>query len=506
MKTRKNKLFNFLKFGILFFGITVLLWNCKKEDFESNVEISKSSFAQKFVTLSDIPKVKQFLPQKLKNIYQSKTITENEAIFDEGNILEVIDTLNNANYSFSFIVPTAPKGQFFNLIISKNKYGEMQTPFILKYTCDKASVDEFVANNHNINYFRGTISLHKYTDYFEKNYFSKTTNHDCTEFDQFGDPIPCDINPVDGTSTGGGSGVDLGGSGTGTTSGNPTGGGGSCSSTYSWWCAAGGTGPHSVESCGAGTGGILIIDISCAFQNKSTTDCPPCATSIDGGIGILPNLCKNGGIKDINGNCVNDWPEDVMLFDNISDPIIPDITEYLKCFDLTKNATVTLYVDQPKANESDTWSGFPTDPNVGHTFISITQGGITRVMGLYPDTSVNPFSSNPSTNGQLVDNAGHDFDVSASVNISSSQLTNLYNGILSSHASYNLNTFNCTDFGIKMGNLLSMGIPDTNGTWPGGGGSNPGNLGQDIRNMSLKNGVTRNSTGGKAVLKSGTCP
>ena len=68
MKTRKNKLFNFLKFGILFFGITVLLWNCKKEDFESNVEISKSSFAQKFVTLSDIPKVKQFLPQKLKNI------------------------------------------------------------------------------------------------------------------------------------------------------------------------------------------------------------------------------------------------------------------------------------------------------------------------------------------------------------------------------------------------------------------------------------------------------
>ena len=107
---------------------------------------------------------------------------------------------------------------------------------------------------------------------------------------------------------------------------------------------------------------------------------------------------------------------------------------------------------------------------------------------------------------QLVDNAGHDFDVSASVNISSSQLTNLYNGILSSHASYNLNTFNCTDFGIKMGNLLSMGIPDTNGTWPGGGGSNPGNLGQDIRNMSLKNGVTRNSTGGKAVLKSGTCP
>ena len=286
MNTKKNKLNSLLKIGLLFFGASILLWNCEKQNFEPGVQTSKSPFKQKFVTLSEIPRVKQLLPKKLKSIYQRKTVGLNDAIFDESNILEVIDTLNNANYSFSFLLPTAPKGQLFNLIIGKNAYGELNTPFVLKYTCEEAYVDEFIANNYDFGHFKGTISLHKYTDYFEKDYFSKTTNHDCTEFDQFGDPIPCDINPVDGTSTGGGPGVNPGGSGTGATSGNPTGGGSGCTSTYSWWCAAGGTGPHSVESCGAGTGGILIIDISCAFQNKNTTDCPPCTTSIDGGIGI----------------------------------------------------------------------------------------------------------------------------------------------------------------------------------------------------------------------------
>ena len=36
MKTKKNKLTNFLKIGILFFGISLLLWNCEKEEIISN--------------------------------------------------------------------------------------------------------------------------------------------------------------------------------------------------------------------------------------------------------------------------------------------------------------------------------------------------------------------------------------------------------------------------------------------------------------------------------------
>jgi hypothetical protein len=228
----------------------------------------------------------------------------------------------------------------------------------------------------------------------------------------------------------------------------------------------------------------------------------PCAVKI-----INTFECGEGYVLGTDGKCVLAWPENTELFDVIEGPVIPDITEYLKCFDITQGATFTIYVDQPKENKSDTWSGAAWDPNVGHTFISITQGNTTRVMGLYPKTTVNPFSSNPSADGQLIDNSGNDFDVSVSINISASQLSNLRSQIISNNSSYNLNTYNCTDFGLKMANeVLSMGIPDSSGTWPGGGGSNPGNLGQDIRNMSLNNGITKNTTGGKAVSNSATCP
>jgi hypothetical protein len=36
MKTKKNKLINLLKNAVLFFSISLLLWNCEKEDFSLN--------------------------------------------------------------------------------------------------------------------------------------------------------------------------------------------------------------------------------------------------------------------------------------------------------------------------------------------------------------------------------------------------------------------------------------------------------------------------------------
>jgi len=40
-------------------------------------------------------------------------------------------------------------------------------------------------------------------------------------------------------------------------------------------------------------------------------------------------------------------------------------------------------------------------------------------------------------------------------------------------------------------------LPDTNGSWPEGGGNNPGNLDQDIRNLNNAN-ITTNPNGGTA--------
>jgi hypothetical protein len=300
MKTKKNKLINLLKLGISLFGISLLLFNCEKQNFETEVEATKSPFSQKFVTLSAIPKVKQFLPKKLKSIYQNKSAAFNEAVFFENNILEVIDTLNNTNYSIGFLLPKAPKGQFFNLIIGKNSYGELKTPFVLKYTCDEAQINNFAASNYNFSFFKGVVSRHKYTDYFEKEYFSKTTaGEECpTEFDSNGDPVPCEIENIEGTSSNSaGTDGDLGSTGPGTTGSGSipsAGGSGSCSLLGALYVInCGGSNTNSLHLFG-GCGGRdkLTADYymvwNCALQkhSKVSVDCPPCATTNEGGIGI----------------------------------------------------------------------------------------------------------------------------------------------------------------------------------------------------------------------------
>lgn len=45
---------------------------------------------------------------------------------------------------------------------------------------------------------------------------------------------------------------------------------------------------------------------------------------------------------------------------------------------------------------------------------------------------------------------------------------------------YNLNTNNCTDWVDKEAATAGVTLPDASGTWTGGGGQNPGALGQAL--------------------------
>lgn len=183
---------------------------------------------------------------------------------------------------------------------------------------------------------------------------------------------------------------------------------------------------------------------------------------------------------------------------------ISDINDYLKCINLGQNAVLVIYVDQPTPNSSDTWSGSVYNPNVGHTFIAIQQGdGIRRVLGYYPDTTVDP--SAPNDPRAFGNDQGHSFDVAISIPINPNQLLDVISYISNSPTSYNLNTYNCTDFAIAVGNLVGLNLPDSYGTWPGGGGSNPGNLGQEIRNMTFPPNVYRQTTTANAASNKGTC-
>lgn len=215
-------------------------------------------------------------------------------------------------------------------------------------------------------------------------------------------------------------------------------------------------------------------------------------------------------VSDYMNNIINPIASNIPLINISLANQITDIIDYLKCFDPTQPAVFTLYVDQPTANSNTPWSGNPLSPDVGHTFISIKQGTIRRVLGFYPSSSVD--LNNPSVTGVCENNSNHTFDVSLSLNITTTQLKNILSYIkFKSASTYNLNTANCTDFGMGAIKLAGIDIPSAYGTWgaPGvgsGAGDNPGQLGQNIRNMPVANNVVKTTSTGNAQSNMGTCP
>jgi hypothetical protein len=191
--------------------------------------------------------------------------------------------------------------------------------------------------------------------------------------------------------------------------------------------------------------------------------------------------------------------------------IIGNVQDYLKCFTNVGGSdhlyTVTLCADQPVAGTRQPWNfadgasgtsatGNPFD--VGHTFLifSETYGGntITRNVGFYPQTSVNPWY--PTDQGQLNNNESSGYNISLTVTVDNAQFFNMLNFVLQGNDAgyqYNLNSNNCTTFALNALQAGSINISTQTGIWPNGSGYNPGDLGEDIRNMPLPSNMTRNT-------------
>jgi hypothetical protein len=172
-------------------------------------------------------------------------------------------------------------------------------------------------------------------------------------------------------------------------------------------------------------------------------------------------------------------------------PII-SIQEYLKCINAGMSATITIYVDQPVPNSSSPVS--LGDQTVGHAFIGISQGGNYSTFGFYPKTGAK--LSAKADISTLGNDSYKAYDVSITKSVTVSELQAVLSLANNPPSIYNLDTYNCTDFAIAIGSLCGISLPDTYSSWPGGGGSCPAALGQDIRNMTLTSGMSRNTSGG----------
>jgi hypothetical protein len=191
--------------------------------------------------------------------------------------------------------------------------------------------------------------------------------------------------------------------------------------------------------------------------------------------------------------------------------IIANIIDYNKCFtNIAGNGntySVTVCVDQPEPGASDAWTVSATGAggssaggnpaNVGHTFLIFMQntGGeiITRNVGFYPATLVSPRT--PTAVGEFNNDALHGFNVSLTVQVTNSQFFNMLNYVSQQTGSqYDLNANNCTSFALKTLDAGEIFLPSTIGTWPGGSGNDPGDLGQDILSLNLSSNMSRNMT------------
>ncbi len=201
----------------------------------------------------------------------------------------------------------------------------------------------------------------------------------------------------------------------------------------------------------------------------------------------------------------------------VSPPTTPiqSIADYFGCF--TNSASpdhtysVQVCVDQPDPGTRQPWTFTPGGAagtsatgnplNVGHTFLILTENSqgniITRSVGFYPLTGVYPISGYTSAQGVLGNDDEHEYNISVTINVSATQFFGILNSItLGNNAGYyyDLNTNNCTTFAINVLGTNGISLPATQGTWGvNGKGDDPGDLGQDVSQMSLGSNMTRNT-------------
>jgi len=169
-----------------------------------------------------------------------------------------------------------------------------------------------------------------------------------------------------------------------------------------------------------------------------------------------------------------------------SAPIKPrDITRPFKDGKTALAYAIMLHVKQPSAGRRKPFSGINT---VGHMFITLVKFNadnsyVTRTFGFYPEKdhllSATPLI--PGTSSVFKDDEYHRWDELAGKFISKHKFNRILRMVRRySRKKYNLNHNNCTDFGLCIAAIAGIGIEDTRGAWPLGGGNNPGAAGQSM--------------------------
>jgi hypothetical protein len=132
MKRKKNKLVNLLKTGILFFGVSVLLWNCEKEELlpaEKELAIKKERISKSitFETLENTDVYKYFNQELQLDLKTDKKINQFEKGTQKTNddltiiTQKINQVINNGIETFSMFIKynEQQENTYYNLVLYK---------------------------------------------------------------------------------------------------------------------------------------------------------------------------------------------------------------------------------------------------------------------------------------------------------------------------------------------------------------------------------------------------
>ncbi|WP_142785555.1 hypothetical protein [Changchengzhania lutea] len=148
---KKQKLKNYLRIGILIFGISLFFQSCSKDEIIDLQEFKNNNLIVETVSLNEIesnPLFSSIISTKSSkiDIYKSKTSSTSKSTNDYSILTDDISKASYKEYeAYTFRIknPTQPLFTFDNYVIQKNHDGTIEE-FILRYEYDQL---EFVKNN-----------------------------------------------------------------------------------------------------------------------------------------------------------------------------------------------------------------------------------------------------------------------------------------------------------------------------------------------------------------------
>lgn len=284
---------------ILLFFVTILS-SCEKEGISSakETEVKNNDISIKYVSGKNIPNIISKINPNYGSAFKSSNsksslITDSFGSISVENILEVIDSLGNKNYSFT-LTPKKPKpNSIFNLVVSTSN-GNMNMA-IVEYRMAPHFAQEYYNGTKSMSEFTGNILRFPFKA--ASSLFSKTSYTCVQNIDEI---VNCDEVIVDeGTiivTEGGGGSTTIsdtntytGGDGGTVINNYGSGGGGS----VAWICNAYGVTHSGPTNCGDGSGTWVITLFPDSHTSKlsnpkgktSSTSCCD-ETNLVGTIGI----------------------------------------------------------------------------------------------------------------------------------------------------------------------------------------------------------------------------